>query len=217
MAIIAALIQAKASVDVYDAHGMTPLMWAVKHDNSAIFNRLMDIANIDLLTSAGSVLHTAVECNKLDIIWQLLVKGARLDGTNQEGLTPLQLADQKKYADISKLLSIYKDFKETGENGFLPYLAKQKQLDFVYMAAPFFGVNSQDVHGFSALHHACTQGDVDMCFALIRLGANDRLKTKDALLPIDLAKQHNHHNVEALLAPERTMHIPEQAPHALEK
>merc|ERR1719269_577387 len=85
-------------VDSRDFKGVTPLGYAVGHDQLSIVKVLIDAkANINDVDSAGnSAVHFAAGYGKVKILEHLLARGAAVSKVNQMGLTPLAAARRSR-------------------------------------------------------------------------------------------------------------------------
>jgi len=101
-----AFLQDGKDVNAKDFKGVTPLGYAVGHDQLSIVKVLIDAkANINDVDSAGnSAVHFAAGYGKVKILEHLLARGAAVSKVNQMGLTPLAAAQQNKHQQIVALL-----------------------------------------------------------------------------------------------------------------
>lgn len=83
-------------------------MVAIIQQEEAIVKRLLDHPKIQLEAedrNGSTALHYAVQKGNLSIIRMLLEKNIRVDDTNMDGKTPLDLAKDKEIRDMLKLAS----------------------------------------------------------------------------------------------------------------
>merc|ERR1712167_128584 len=87
-------------VNSKDFKGVTPLGYAVGHDQLSVVKVLIDAkANINEIDSAGNgAVHFAAGYGRVKVLEHLLARGADASKVNQMGLTPLGAAQQNKQA-----------------------------------------------------------------------------------------------------------------------
>jgi hypothetical protein len=92
-------------VDSRDFKGVTPLGYAVGHDQLSIVKVLIDAkANVNDVDSAGnSAVHFAAGYGRVKVLEHLLARGAAVSKVNKMGLTPLAAAQQNKHQQIVAL------------------------------------------------------------------------------------------------------------------
>merc|ERR1719456_811691 len=83
-------------VNAKDFKGVTPLGYAVGHDQLSAVKVLIDAkANLDEVDSVGnSAVHFAAGYGRVKVLEHLLARGAQASKVNQMGLTPLGAAQQ---------------------------------------------------------------------------------------------------------------------------
>jgi hypothetical protein len=93
-------------VDSRDFKGVTPLGYAVGHDQLSIVKVLIDAkANVNDVDSAGnSAVHFAAGYGRVKVLEHLLARGAAVSKANKMGMTPLAAAQQNKHQQIVALL-----------------------------------------------------------------------------------------------------------------
>jgi hypothetical protein len=94
------------AVDARDFKGVTPLGYAVGHDQLSIVKVLIDGgANLNEVDSAGnSAVHFAAGYGRVKILEHLLARSASPLKVNKMGLTPLAAAQQNKHQQIVAIL-----------------------------------------------------------------------------------------------------------------
>ena len=106
----------------------------------------------DGVSAGQSVLHEAVERNDVELVSVLLRKGADVNTKNSAGLTPLDIANQKLFTDITRLFQRQsEDFLRWCEQG-----------------TP----DTTDTNGFTKLMKACSLNDQKAVALLLNKGAN---------------------------------------------
>merc|ERR1711990_808302 len=93
-------------VNSKDFKGVTPLGYAVGHDQLSTVKVLIDAkANVNDVDSAGnSAVHFAAGYGRVKVLEHLLARGAAVSKANKMGMTPLAAAQQNKHQQIVALL-----------------------------------------------------------------------------------------------------------------
>jgi hypothetical protein len=93
-------------VNAKDFKGVTPLGYAVGHDQLSVVKVLIDAkANVNEIDSAGNgAVHFAAGYGRVKVLEHLLARGADASKVNQMGLTPLGAAQQNKQAQAVAIL-----------------------------------------------------------------------------------------------------------------
>merc|ERR1719473_2659235 len=89
-------------VNARDFKGVTPLGYAVGHDQLSAVKVLIDAkANLDDVDSVGnSAAHFAAGYGRVKVLEHLLARGANASKVNQMGMTPLAAAQQNNHASV---------------------------------------------------------------------------------------------------------------------
>jgi len=93
-------------VNSKDFKGVTPLGYAVGHDQLSVVKVLIDSkASLDNVDSAGnSAVHFAAGYGRVKILEHLLARGANASKVNSQGMTPLAAAQQNKQQQAMAIL-----------------------------------------------------------------------------------------------------------------
>merc|ERR1719163_393475 len=93
-------------VNARDAKGVTPLGYAVGHDQLSIVKVLIDAkANVNDVDSTGnSAVHFAAGYGRVKVLEHLLARGANASKVNQMGMTPMAAAQQNNQQQAVALL-----------------------------------------------------------------------------------------------------------------
>jgi hypothetical protein len=99
-------LQDGKNVNTKDFKGVTPLGYAVGHDQLSMVKVLIDAkANLNEVDSAGnSAVHFAAGYGRVKVLEHLLARGANASKVNQMGLTPLGAAQQNNQQAAMKIL-----------------------------------------------------------------------------------------------------------------
>merc|ERR1712070_474263 len=102
-----AFLQDGKDVNAKDFKGVTPLGYAVGHDQLSIVKVLIDAkANVNDVDSAGnSAVHFAAGYGRMKVLEHLLARGANATKVNQMGLTPLGAAQQNNQQQAVAILN----------------------------------------------------------------------------------------------------------------
>merc|ERR1712118_480300 len=99
-------LKAGKDVNARDFKGVTPLGYAVGHDQLSAVKVLIDAkANLDDVDSVGnSAVHFAAGYGRVKVLEHLLARGANASKVNQMGMTPLAAAQQNNQQQAMALL-----------------------------------------------------------------------------------------------------------------
>jgi ATP-dependent Lon protease len=92
-----------------DAHGFTPILYAVRNQNDLMIEMLLS-CEVDLSIPDGqgnTPLHLAVYGSREDYCELLASNGAPVDARNSSGFTPIDIATSNGLVDISSVLNKY--------------------------------------------------------------------------------------------------------------
>ncbi|XP_056019553.1 ankyrin-2-like isoform X16 [Ostrea edulis] len=132
-------------------------------------NPELDIVSSSLLNGLNA-LHLASKEGHIDIVQELLKRGANVEAATKKGNTALHIASLAGHLNIVKLLV---------DNG-----AKYDVQAHV---------------GFTPLYMAAQEGHADVVKYLLSSGANQSLSTKDGFTPLAVALQQGHERVVSVL------------------
>lgn len=108
LGVIKVLLSHKADVTIRNRVGATALhLWTVRRADVAAVGLLIDQGadvNARATVQGWTPLHGAVAVGRIDLVEFLLEKGADLTLTDNDGLTPLAVANKLGQADIAELL-----------------------------------------------------------------------------------------------------------------
>lgn len=98
------------NINAQDKFGYTALHWAAVNGDEEIIPLLLSKANINIDAqdkSGKTALHLAAARGYAAITAELLVSGARMDITDDSGLTPLQVSKQKHKDNVSGTINAF--------------------------------------------------------------------------------------------------------------
>ena len=165
----------------------------------------------------------AAEKGYLEIAKVLIDKGASPDEPTVEGnITPLMLAVQNKHLEIAELIAnnipyIFEQYKafeiavETHQFEMVKVLIQEScHKNSVYDTNKVFhkiieqiryanNVNEKDDQGWTAMHHACHQGNLEAAKMLFKLNARIDCKQNSQKTPLHLATRNGHLDIVKFL------------------
>ena len=115
-------------------------------------------------------LHLAAAVGDVNLVKELLEKGANPNAKDRFNQTPLHFAARHGHVEVVKLLLEYK-------------------------ADP----NAKDKDSVTPLHAAASNGRVDVVKLLLEYGADPKVEDKDGDTPLDLARKRGHREVVFLI------------------
>ncbi|WP_010598281.1 ankyrin repeat domain-containing protein [Rickettsiella massiliensis] len=116
LAVVEALIENGAQVNVQDIFGRTPLHWAAENGHVGVVEKLIENgANVDSkdISSDKTPLHWAAQNGHLAVIEKLIAHGAQVDIEDKYGRTALDLAEDNSQLEIVNHFSQLSVKKET--------------------------------------------------------------------------------------------------------
>ncbi|TGZ70468.1 hypothetical protein CRM22_003182 [Opisthorchis felineus] len=206
------LIQYRATIDVMDKFGITPLMWSVYNNHKKVSIYLLDNgAKYTKLTKQGqTIIHFVAEANAIGILKYLYQKYhiLKIDEPDHTGLTPFLVAAHRGNQTLMEVFYkqrcnvLQKDRRGRsalhlaawkGHMGVMAYLLKMSQMLEL--------INDLDSQGKSPLHYATDLNQQEIVRLLLVAGANPDItsETKDTPL-IEVSRLGYHTCIETLLA-----------------
>jgi ankyrin repeat protein len=179
VALIEALLKAKARVNVVGINDETPLMWAVQGQKRATVGLLLQQgARIEARDVGGfTPLHSAVLQADPSIVQLLLARGAIVNTKNRYGKTPLHAAAAAGRATVVRLLLAHGGDVEARDGFGIAPLAeavKGERIDAVrLLLASGAQVNSTDGGGQTPLHWARQSHNAPLTALLQQAGAHE--------------------------------------------
>ncbi len=139
---------------------------------------------------SGSAKWEYMEENAL-LVKALLDHGARVNIQNSQGMTPLQLAEERGYATTMRLLLAHgADINRADAHGTTPLMtAAAMRLEFLlYLLDQGTRMNQQDQEGWTALMYAVDANQIQAVRLLLHRRACVNIKGKDGATALSLAK-----------------------------
>eukprot|EP00249_Psilotum_nudum_P036106 c6342_g1_i1 orf=390-2159(+) len=161
------LLDSGAKKDIRDREGKTPIRLATKIGR----NELLDMLGL------GDDLRYGARKGQLKLVQRSLMKGAMLNGQDEQGWTALHRAAFKGNTDVIKYLL-------------------EKGAD----------IESKDEEGYTPLHCATEASQENAILLLLKHGANTNARSKKGATPFQIAKALKHHNITPLLIPADANH-----------
>lgn len=192
--------------------GRTALHAATRGGNTAVAALLLELGadpNAVEITHANTPLHTAARWGEAAVAIQLLAAGADPEALDDDGLTPLALADLNGYEAVAHVLV------EQGADPVTRHLHRRTALHRAVasgtlaqvrhaLSASTADINQQDRWGETPLHLAVCRSRPDAARLLLEAGADVNMRNHFGETPLVLAatnqKHENSHTVRMLLA-----------------
>ena len=192
--LISALIAKKATVDVANEFGSTPLAEAVKLADVRMVKMLLDArAGVDRADESGqTALMLAIKAAELPIVEMLVKAGANVNAVEAfQRQTPLMWAvtASKHAAEMTKLLL------SRGAN----VTARALYIDWPNQLSSEPRAQYRPVGGLTALLYAARNGCSNCVAALIGAGADVNVPTPEGVTPLMISLDNDHNDVAALL------------------
>ncbi|PAA66278.1 hypothetical protein BOX15_Mlig016846g2 [Macrostomum lignano] len=174
----------KASVEVTDKFGMSPLMWATYFGHTEVVNLLLDrSANIRRRNKLGMhVVHIAAEQNHCELVKIFINKTKKtlLNDTEKNGMTAVMIAAAKGNGEVvQSLISLGADLKirDNRKRTVLHVAAEsgnERVLDNLIADGPKMRelINERDDRGRMPIHYAVEKGFAGAVEILLAFGAS---------------------------------------------
>ncbi|XP_078055146.1 ankyrin repeat and protein kinase domain-containing protein 1 [Mustelus asterias] len=150
-----------------------------------------------------TVLHLAVFTGDVQFVKLVLEYGGSVNAQTSRGLTPLIVAVQNRFADLSLLLiEEGADVNQTDEDNWSPlHFASQNGDDRIgrLLLDNDAHVNVKERDGWSPLHLASQNGHESVVRVLFSRRANVNLQERDNRTSLHLAAYHGQYNIAKLL------------------
>ena len=202
----AAYLAGGAHVNASDQHGATALIWAARHGNIPLAEKLLaegaerecrDNMDFTPLLAAISLRQEEMACSLIRWKFNAAASGGR-------GETALVMAAEWGNATVAKMLlsaGADPDAQDGACNRPLPAAAHIGSLDVVKLLLDAGAdVNARDGDGRTAFIHAVTAGNLDMAKELLRRGADVSICDFRGRSALELARQWGNAELSGLIA-----------------
>ena len=209
------LLRHGARPDVMDCYGATPLHVAACHGHYKFIDWLIRRTPVSFKINHRSknqstLLHSAAICHNNKDIEPLISRGAKIDLTDNHGMTPLHYSALNAVkmdeitvfkATMNPSLDIFvwssrEDVTVSTESGIfqrkVPSHVQCLKLIEITKSTHAFLINKADKKGRTALHLAAQNGDECQTRHLLRKGARTDLTDHDGRTPLDIATDSAH-------------------------
>ncbi|KAJ3344647.1 POC1 centriolar protein A [Entophlyctis luteolus] len=193
---------------------MTPLHRYAYSGNTEEFLKCLDSGDnsLDIINSVDgkAVIHYAVESGSFELCQQIILRGCSVNVSDSLGWTPLHYAaDSGDLKVLQLLISAGADFRARDSIGRTP-LHMTARNNHVAVASVILNLNQATLHdkttiGFSALHSACLNGNLEISSLFIASGADLNEKSDECSshlsckTPLMLAALNGHLRVVKIL------------------
>lgn len=214
------LIKANVNVNIFDERRYTPLIIAIENGNIEAVQSLLKAKDIDIEyklpeyismevkgydyqinVGNASPLLIAIFYEQNDIVKLLLENNADTKSEDISRQNSILYAGAFGNADILKML-IDKDKSLSESKGGYYFnaldlaVAYNKQDNIKYLVETLnYDINSKNIIGWTPLYYAASNGNLEVCKLLIKLGADKNIKSNEGKTPYDIAKEHGYEEV----------------------
>ncbi|KEF30900.1 MAG: ankyrin repeat domain-containing protein [Gammaproteobacteria bacterium] len=159
-------------------------------------------ASLNTLTEKGSPLMAAVAAGEDRVAWYLLSEGANPDLAGANAETPLMVASATGSRRLVQLLlSAGADVNAADRDGYTPVIraAEKGNLSVVKLLLTAGANVNVSQGGDSLLMKIVGNGDLLTAEMLLAAGADVNFRSADGRTALDVARAHNHRDLEMLL------------------
>jgi len=202
------LLQAGAKVDVTDATGATPLMWAATASTSAMLVQMLlekkaDVNTVSMRQHETALMWAVKKCNTLEVK-QLLAANAEVDARNTREETALMIAADHGFAPpIQALVTAKAGLENKNKYGSTAlmsaaYKGRTHAVE-VLLASGAYTETTHSRFGSTALIMAAVKGHTSTVQALLAAGANTDAHDEQGHSALYYADEHRYQDVSAML------------------
>lgn len=197
--IIAALLDGGANVDVRGRWNLTPLHLAAHLGNEDAIESLLE-RGADFRATCSSwtnrtALHLAADRRHVGVVRTLVAKGANVDAADDDGNTPLHLADVETAAALIEMGATVERTNACGQTALhVAALGGHRSLVhlFVERGSP---LDARDAEGRTPLYLAVWRGHGPIVTGLASRGANVDVPNVEGCTPLHVAARHDDPDV----------------------
>uniref|UniRef100_A0A6Q2WY26 Ankyrin 3a n=1 Tax=Esox lucius TaxID=8010 RepID=A0A6Q2WY26_ESOLU len=163
----------------------------------------LTVTMLACLQDDQTALHISSRLGKVDIVQQLLHRGASANSATTSGYTPLHLAAREGHEDVAAtLLDQGASLSASTKKGFSPLhvAAKYGKIEVASLllqkrAAP----DAAGKNGYTPLHIAAKKNQMEIGTTLLEYGADTNAVTRQGISPVHLAAQEGSVDLVSLL------------------
>lgn len=182
---------------------MNGIILAVEKSHTRIAEFLIDCILGLQMTGGFTLIHWAAGVPNAKLIKLIIAKGSNVNQTQENKITPLQIAAFQGYPEVAQALIEHKadvNTKDEWGNSSLHQAVAQNHPEIVKLLLEHKAdVNIQNEVKWTPLHLAAYKGFRGIAELLLNAGANKDLKNSEGLIAFDLAKEHGHKDISQLL------------------
>lgn len=187
----AILTKDKASIDIKNDAGLTPLHGAVENEHEKVVNYLLEQgADVNKTDNQGRTpLSTAIRQRSTGIARMLIKHEAEVDTQDSNGFTPLMIACEQGFNDgVDILLERKATYKVLSNPGWtaLMYACEGRYID---IAKKLIGLEKLGAGVETSLHIASQQGYANIVYELLEAGAPINVVGKEGKTALHYASE----------------------------
>lgn len=209
------LNNSKINVNAKGEKGRTALMVALDQGDDKTANRILSFNDVNVNArdiNGNSALFYAARCKHYSVVNQLIKKGAHINQTNNDGMTPLMNAvDQISYKVVEDILSqngVNVNMQDSYGDSALTIALKYQNIGVfrLLMKSKDVNVNLPDKNGKTVLSKYAekdNKGSKEIMRSLLAKGADPNYQDKNGVTPLmDLVGDYK--NISTILSDKRT-------------
>jgi len=202
------LLRAKASADILNDYGASPLWEACNNGSAAMVEKLAQAGanlNATLLATGETALMRCARTGNVDAVKSLVLHGANVNaGEKQKGQTALMWALEERHPDVVKLLIASEaDVRVHSGSGFTPLLFAARQGDLAstqLLLEKGVDINEATPGGLNPLLVAIDCNHESLAIFLVEKGANPNTADPDGVTPLHYALRKGMSPLRAALS-----------------
>lgn len=167
--------------------------YAAAKNQANVITELLATKKVDAnkpLSDGRTPLHLAAMFGHVKSVSILIAHGVNLEAKTNNGMTPLEIATYYGQLDVTILLMQHgAHIPDKVALRAIILATKNHRFDILAKLNDHgFSINLQNAKGWTPLHFAAADNNIDIVSNLLRLGADATRKNQDGKLPIDLTK-----------------------------